>query len=68
MTVHAEVHADAEAPVEQVCAELEPPVQELVTHSKKPENQPHHFVFQANQLHHFFFSSKPITPLKSQEK
>ena len=53
MTVHAEVHADAEALVEQVCAELESPAQELDTHGKKPENQPHHFVF----------SSKPTAPL-----
>ena len=55
--VHAEVHADVEALVEQVCAELEPPTQELDTHGKTPENQPHHFAF----------SSEPTTPLKSHE-
>ena len=64
MTVHAEVHANAEAPVEQVCAELEPPVQELDTHGKKPENQPHHFVLSSEPTAPLFFSSKPITPLK----
>ena len=42
VTVHAEVHT-----------ELEPPVKELGTHGKKPENQPHHFVF----------SSEPTAPL-----
>ena len=51
--VYVEVHADAEAPVEQVCAELEPPAQELDTQSKTPENEPHNFVF----------SSEPTAPL-----
>ena len=44
---------DSACRLEQVCAELEPPAQELDTHGKKPENQPHHFVF----------SSEPTTPL-----
>ena len=57
MTVHAEVHADGEAPVEQVCAELELPAQELDTHGKKPENQPHHFVFSSEPTASLFFKA-----------
>ena len=68
MTVHAEVHVDAEALVEQVCAELQPPAQELDTHGRKPENQLHHFVFSSEPIAPHFFSSEQIAPLKSHEK